>query len=288
MTDVDSATEHLSAAMTTTTMTSSSRGTEFYFQCAVVVIGVVGAGANGLILYALVVSKQYKSHVLIVNQNALDCLSCLCLVLTYSLKLSRLQLTGKLGHWLCTLLLSEAIGSVATVASILNLAVITVERYLKVVHPTWSKTKLRPSMIYSAMVFVCIVSLVYNLALVIPTSVVIDGVCYAYAVWKNKADSLGWLSWHFVSFYVIILVIFVLCYWRIALVIRRQAGVMAGHNDAGSIAAHIHLNQTQTNVVKTMVKTTWSRQRVQDHGQDNMVKTMITMVKPTWSRLWSS
>ena len=50
---------------------SSSLGIEFYFQCAVIFIGVVGTATNGLVLYALVASKQHKKHVLIVNQ--LEC-----------------------------------------------------------------------------------------------------------------------------------------------------------------------------------------------------------------------
>ena len=55
-----------------TVTSSSSRGITFYFQCAVVVIGVVGTATNALILYALVASKQHKKQVPIVNQNALD------------------------------------------------------------------------------------------------------------------------------------------------------------------------------------------------------------------------
>ena len=41
---------------------SSSRGADFYFRCAVVIIGVVGAAANGLILYALV-NAALRLHV---------------------------------------------------------------------------------------------------------------------------------------------------------------------------------------------------------------------------------
>ena len=62
-TEQESTFEHTTDLMTTgaiqqttgSSMTSSSsRGADFYFQCAVVIIGVVGAAANGLILYALV------------------------------------------------------------------------------------------------------------------------------------------------------------------------------------------------------------------------------------------
>jgi len=58
---------------------SSSRGAEFYFQCAVVIIGVVGAAANALIVYAMIASDQHKKQLLIFNQNIFDLCSCLLL-----------------------------------------------------------------------------------------------------------------------------------------------------------------------------------------------------------------
>jgi len=43
--------------------------------------------------------------------------------------------------------------TVRTTHSIINLMTVTVERYLKVVHPFWSKKHLKRWMIYAAMVF---------------------------------------------------------------------------------------------------------------------------------------
>ena len=173
--DSSTSTGHLSVAMTTAggVMTSSSsRDTvKFYFKCSLVMIAVLGTAANGLVLYALVASRQHKKHVLIVNQNALDCLSCLLLVITYSLQLSSPRLTDDAAgsYVLCTLLLSEALSSSAILASIINLACVTVERYLRVVHATWSKTKLRQWMIYTAMLLTWVSGLTYSIALVFPT-----------------------------------------------------------------------------------------------------------------------
>jgi len=114
--------EHTSVVMTTDTlsdvtratsvhiaMTSSSRGMEFYFQCAVVFIGIVGTAANALVLYGLFASDQHKKLVLIVNQNALDFISSLLLVITYALKLCNFYLTGSGGYWLCQVLLNEGL-----------------------------------------------------------------------------------------------------------------------------------------------------------------------------------
>ena len=54
-------------------MTSSTTsGADFYFQLPVVIIGVVGAAANALILYAMIASNQHKKQLLIFNQNIFD------------------------------------------------------------------------------------------------------------------------------------------------------------------------------------------------------------------------
>jgi len=116
MSEETSSKSHLSVVMTTnqdemtqtTGVTSStSRGAVWYFECCVLVVGVIGTAANGLILYALVASKQHKKQVLIVNQNALDFYTCLLLVIVYGVKLANIHLTGSLGYYLCSFILSE-------------------------------------------------------------------------------------------------------------------------------------------------------------------------------------
>ena len=269
MTEEGSASSQVSVDMATTgmtteitgrqTMTSSlSPGTdvvEFYFHCGLVVIGILGTATNGLILYGLVASKQHKKHMLIVNQNALDFFSSFAMVITYPLKLCHFHLTGSAGHWLCTLLLSEFLVWIGTIGSFINLATITVDRYLKVVHPVWSKKKLRGWMIYSAMAFSWIGSLIYNVASVFPTTALIDGACYAYVVWESETGAIIFYTYSFLSFYVIIILIFVVCYWRILVVIRRQASVMAGYDAAEPSTAQAQLvsSQMQSNVIKTMI-----------------------------------
>jgi len=231
----------------------SSRGKSFYFHCAVLILGVFGVAANSLILYAMVASKQHKKHPLIVNQNALDLFSCAFMIVTYAVKIRNVYLTGLAGFLLCTTIISECFIWSGIIGSVINLASITVERYLKVVRPIWSKNKLRNWMVYSAMAYAWISSLIYNLVLVMLTSTVVDGECYAYAVWKSDTIKAIYFFWNFVSFYVVVFLIFVVCYWRILLVIRRQARVMAGHNAAGSNAAQTQSHHIQTNVIKTMI-----------------------------------
>jgi len=256
---------HLSVAMTTTEAdgvpgggtntvpSSSSRRDLLYFPCAVIFIGVVGAAANALILYAMIASKQHKKQLLIFNQNAFDLCSCLLLVAIYTLKLCNIRLTGTLGYWLCMMLLSENLLWCSINGSVVNLLSITVERYLKVVHPSLSKKILRRRVKFSAAAFAWIGSTAYSMAVVFSTSAVVDGVCYGYVIWNSRVAADAYGIWKFVSFFVLVLFIFVFCYGRILIVIRRQARVMASHCGTGSSTAQTQSHHIQSNVIKTMV-----------------------------------
>ena len=137
--------------------------------------------------------------------------------------------------------------------SIINLAIITIERYLKVVHSNWSKTKLRKWMIYLAMAFAWIVAIIYTNMILFITSTVIKGVCYNMMYKGNFGKILSLIG---ISIYFAILFTFVLCYWRILLVVRRQAKIMSGHTAAGSNAPQVpqpQMNHIQINLTKTVI-----------------------------------
>jgi len=234
-----------------TVTSSSSHGAGFYFQCGVLVVGIVGAAANGAVLYAMVASKQHKKHVLIFNQNVLDFVGCLFLVLAISMSLSNIYLSGTRGYWLCLILLSYAIPSVAYIGSMVNLAAISIERYLKVVHHVWAKNKLRNWMIYSTMALAWITGIVVATALTIPGAVVVNGFCYTATL--SQTARKAYMIWEFLSFYVINLLIFIFCYGRILKVTRRQAQVMAAHSGQGLNTAQDQLNKIQASIIKTMI-----------------------------------
>jgi len=262
MSEETSSESHLSVVMTTNqdemtqttgVTSSSSRGAALYFQSFVVVIGVIGTAANGLVLYALVASKQHKKQVLIVNQNALDLYTCLFLVITYAVKLSSIQLKGSLGYWLCNFIISENLVICGMYGSSVNLALIAIERYLKVCHDTWSKKNVRKWMIYVAMAFAWMYGFVSFMPVAFETSVVIDGVCFLLAIWKKPELKLILTFYHLIFTYVIVLLILVFCYGKILMTIRRQARVMASHNPTGSSAAQSQSVKIQSSVIKTMI-----------------------------------
>ena len=226
---------------------------DFYFKYAVIVMGVVGIVANALVLYAMVASKQHKKQLLIFNQNAFDLCSSLLLVITYTVKLCKIRFIGTLGYWLCLIFESEGIVWCSIIGSTINLMSVTIERYIKVVHPNRSKKLLRKWVRWSAVAFAWIAGTVYQMTALIHATDLIDGVCYAYVMWRSETAALIHGLWNFGSFYVMVLFLFVFCYWKILVVIRRQARVMAGHSGPGSSTSQTQSSQIQSNVIKTMI-----------------------------------
>ena len=258
MAEESSSTSHLSSAITTTEEMQTTAGytaalwsssdDRIYFSL-LVVIGIIGTAGNALIIYAMVASKQHRKQLLIFNQNALDLYTCVFLFITYLVKFSYMSLAGSLDYWFCTLILSDTFIWFGKTGSVLNLAIITVDRYLKV----WSKKTISNWTIYSAMAFAWIGSVAYNLAAVFSTTAVVNGRCLPYAIFRNQTAKLFFVFWNAISFYVVVIFIFVFCYGRILIVIRRQAKVMASHNSSQSAATQNLSNQLQNNVIKTMI-----------------------------------
>jgi len=236
-----------------TLTSSSSHRAELYFQCAALVVGVVGAAANGLVLYALVASKQHKKHMLVFNQNVFDFVNCLYFPVVVPLELSNIYLSGIGGYWLCLMLLSYAGSWAANIGSLVNLAAISIERYLRVVHHVWAKNKLRNWMVYLAIAFAWTSGIVIAAAITVQTTTVENGVCYTGVFLLDETAHKLYSIYDFLSFYVIILLIFIFCYGRILVVIRRQARVMATHGGQGSNFAQDQSNKIQTSVIKTMM-----------------------------------
>jgi len=238
---------------TANTMTSSSSiDAQFYFFCAVVIMGVVGTAGNALILYALMAAKQHKKHPLIVNQNVLDLFGSFFLVVSYAVKLCDIRYVGALGYWLCVTLYSEVLVAYGTYGSRINIAAVTVERYLKVVHSTWSKKKLRSWMINSTMAFSWLMPIAVLTPVLLTTSGVEDGVCFDFG-YASKDMTFVYMVWYLLSFYVIIFTIFIVCYGHMLVAIRRQAKVMAAYSAAGLNTSQTQSNEMQINVIKTMI-----------------------------------
>jgi 7 transmembrane receptor (rhodopsin family) len=240
--------------------------TQFYFQVAVVVIAVIGSFANGGVLFILLTGKQVKKkmmNVLLINQVAIDLYSCVTLVITYSVKLRNIYLTGSFGYWLCVILTGEMLLWFGLNSSMINLGVITVERYVKVVHHVWHKNYFRPWMAYTACVFSWISGSLMNLLLYLFTSEVENGQCLAVVIWKKKSDNIFFGIWYYLYYFQLPLILFIYCYGRILHVIRRQNRIFLAqyqqHGDAPNHSAPQNDQKSQRNqmsAIKTMIMLT--------------------------------
>jgi len=67
----------------------------------------------------------------------------------------------------------------------------------------------------------------------------------ADVIWESEVSMVVHAVWNVVFFYAVVLCVFVVCYWRILVTIRRQARVMAAHSGAASSNA----SQAQSNQI---------------------------------------
>ena len=232
---------------------STSRGIAYYFQTTIVFIGIVGTAANALILYAMVASKQHRKQLMIFNQNALDLFSSVLLIATYGAKLGDIPLVGSVGYWLCVWFLSENVLWCGILASKFSIMLVTVERYLKIVHRNLSKKILKKWVVYAAVAFSWVSGFALSIGTTITTTDVVDGLCYVDAFWSSYELQLAYGIWNFLFFVVGMLALFIFCYGRILIIVRRQASVMASHAAEGSSGHQAQSNRTQVNVAKTMI-----------------------------------
>lgn len=167
----------------------------------------------------MIASKQHRKHALIFNQNLLDFFSSLFLIITYAVKLCNIYLAGLAGYLFCVVVVSENLVWCVILASKANIIFVTIERYLNAVFPIWSKKNLHQRMIYAAITFSWISGFVHIMALTFSTSDVIDGVCYAYVIWKSRTYQLIYGIWYFLAYYAVELFIFIFCYGHILIAI---------------------------------------------------------------------
>ena len=195
---------------------------EFYFRYAVIAIGIFGTAANALVLYALIShnareAKKRAVNLLIVHQNVIDLSSCVLLVITFSIGY-RKDLTGALGYIICTIFISEGASYSSQYAGVMNLVILTLERYLKVVYPFWSKKYIKRWMIYAGMVFAWVSGIMSALGVVFLTTVVVDGYCLSYFIWESPAVRMIYGAITFTFFFVLPLIVFIYGYGHIVAV----------------------------------------------------------------------
>jgi len=111
-------------------------------------------------------------------------------------------------------------------------------------------------MIYAAMVITWVVGIVGLAPVAFVTTIVDDGICLGFFVWESPTARMAVLVFGIFGDFLIPVTLFVYCYARIVVVMKRQIRVMAAHNVEGLAqlsAAQIQNKRIKWNIIKTMI-----------------------------------
>jgi len=234
-------------------------------------IGSVGSFANGFVLLALLCARQSrrkKINVFIINQSLLDLLACLFLILT--IVADTFQTTSTAGSWIvCLLFQTNTLVAVVSYCSIAGLVVITVERYVKIVHPVVYRNRYRPWMTRAGVILPWVDGVTTFLVPAWSTAEMVDGRCSMFR-WPTPAMFSAYTATMFLWHYVVPPTFFLFAYARIFGVIRRQNLVVG--------AVEMKASTSASGSSQTTRRTTTGQGQKPHRSQVNVVRTMVIVV----------
>ena len=228
----------------------------------VYLIAVIGFLSNGSALFVMLKFKELRKHsvnILILNQTCADLTSSVLLILTYTFWIVKdSKLVGVFGRMLCHLFMKEQVFWMSFSVSTFNLAALTFERYLLVVHPITHRLHFKRWHLYIVVSIVWVMPFFYNL----PDTVLTTDLYSGWCMFNEKMSSNETRVYTFIYFigtFVLPLVILIYCYSHMLAVLWRQAkrinpggNATAGDKDKkGGLS--VNISRTQRNLTKTMV-----------------------------------
>jgi len=194
------------------------------FEASVIVIGIIGGIANLLMFLILVKSKVRKYEMAIVyNQMILDFLGCLHLVISFAIKIGDIDYSIILGRTICKVLTGETMIWNFLGSSTANLVVLTLERYVKIVHAVFHKRHFRRWMYFVAIGMTWVnVDLIFNAVIAAMSSDVSNGQCLVSSIFPAALNATAYAVYRFLMAFIVPLVVFVFCYSRILQVTHKR------------------------------------------------------------------
>ena len=222
------------------------------FYVITVITAVVGCLANAYVLLALLLNKKSRAsnvNVFITHQVILDLTACAFLLL--GLVMRPANMNHATATFLCLIFKNYTISSTAGNASICGLIIITIERYVKIVHPVAYRNHYRPWMTRAGIVIPWIFGFCTNFLPTVLTTKLIRGRCI-----RARLPPI-WNVAKFVLVYLGPLAFIVFGYWKILAVIRRQRKQVGDSQpkatSAAAKAAEKTSRRTEINVIRSMV-----------------------------------
>ena len=221
-----------------------------------IVYGTVAAlGILGNLIVIVVISKSSKmrktfANILILNQSCIDFIASLLVILSTTTRTSVRDLSGISGDLFCKLWLSDLPLWALLTASSYALLVLTVERYVAIVHPIFHHNVVSKRKVYLLAGSAWLTGPIVIMCLLIPTSGVIGCRCRVLSifpsdVWKGFCGVMM-----FVCAYLIPMSVYITCYSKIFLCIRNR---VVPQTEVVSNEAVSQKARSRRNVLKTLV-----------------------------------
>ena len=169
----------------------------------------------------------------------------------------------------------------------MNLILITLERYVKIVHNSFHQKYYQNWMTYSALAMAWITGFAAIVPVVVVTLDYEEGICNGASNWPNEISGFIFSIFLFVLDYAVPVMVFIFCYWRILVTMKTSAGFFNGQSEANRAVKDKH-NQNKVALIKTMViitvvfGTCWS--------PNNILYLIVTLDVPSlaWLTMKSS
>ena len=224
-----------------------------YAQFIYYFIGSVGILTNAFVLVALLNSKTLRrkvANMYIINQSCIDLSASVMLVVSY-LDVT-VDYTKPGGAFICLIWRTAVLLWSLMISSTYNLVLVSIDRYLQIVHPVWHKNQMTTCIAKGMLAFAWLSGFVWKLPTVLATSRVVDGVCYSMAFWPSELmqNAVGILGIIFQFFLPLGILIFT--YTKIILVLKKTGPrpmQVAVNEHAPTLAS----NRAQKNVIKTLI-----------------------------------
>ena len=250
----------------------SSDGMYTHETIIYIIIGIVGALGNGFVILVMVSSKEVRKkipNILIIHQSIIDAFTSVLLILTsantYDNKGDHYGLVGEL---YCRIWAMKVPLWSTFMVSTYNLLILTIERYIEIVHPLFHKVSFGREHLFTAMVLVWIIGFAYNFLLTGLTSGTTHGSCDLMTDWPSECARKATGVLTFVLQYFVPLLVMIFCYSRITWILKTKATKVVPISNTNNLNASDSVAQSQTpNVV---IRTT-----LMSRARRNVIKTLF-------------
>ena len=240
-------------------------------------IGVTGLVGNAFVIFVMYkCKKQFRSlnSIYIINQSVVDLITSVIVLLQAIFPNDeRFVHDFFWADLYCRLWLSHFLVLTVLLTSTYNLMLISVERYLAVVHPIYHRVSITQKKVRVSVVLVWLCGLVVIYPYTVPTSGMQDGQCMRVYFWPSHGALVALALLSFVINVVLPLLVHGFCYARIlvALRVRVHARASTENTSVASVSGTVggtsvrrpgHLSTEDRSAYFKAVRPTCSRSQV--------------------------